>query len=130
MLEHLAHYLAPRGLVLVCDDVLLRDPATPRERALLGRWQHGWRLGRVGSTRSLLRVAADVDFAPLGQRDLTPWLRLYRPRDALVALAAWLSSPLAGSASWVGNLRGGAALTRLTRSGVVGYRLVVMRKRG
>ena len=128
-LEHLAHYLAPRGLVLVCDDVLLRDPATPREHALLGRWRRGWRLGRVGSTRSLLRVAADVGFVPLERRDLTPWLRLYRRRDALVALAAWLSSPLADSASWVGNLQGGAALTRLTRGGVVGYRLVVMQKR-
>ena len=129
VLEHLAHYLASRALVLVCDDVLLRDPATPREHALLGRWRRGWRLGRVGSTRSLLRVAADVGFVPLERRDLTPWLRLYRRRDALVALAAWLSSPLSDSTSWVGNLQGGAALTRLTRGGVVGYRLVVMRKR-
>lgn len=124
----LASHLAPGGVILVCDDVLLRDPATAHEHALLQRWQRGWRLGHVASVQSFFDAAASAGFTPLHQRDLTPWLRLYRWRDALVALGAGLTAPLAGRSSWMGNLRGGAALTQLTRRGVVGYRLLVVQK--
>lgn len=128
VLTDLAPHLAPGGLVLVCDDVLLRDPATAHEHALLQRWQRGWRLGHVGSVRSFFDAAVGAGFTPLYQLDLTQWLRLYRWRDALVGIGAALTAPLAGGRSWVGNLRGGAALTQLTRRGVVGYRLLVARR--
>lgn len=116
------------GILVVCDDVLRVDD-TPVAQRTVRRFQRGWHLNTVITADALRRLASDAGFEHLSTQDLTPHLRLDRPRDHLiarfVALCGWL--PLEHTR--FGHLIGGNALRTCLSNGWIGYDLAVFRRR-
>ena len=123
--------LVPGGKLVVVDDTLeaqgAGDPA--RERAL-DRFRRGWRVPSVLAPEALIELAEVAGLAHDHTRDLTPMLRLGRPRDraiaVLVAAFGW-ARPLERLAGW-GNLFGGDALQTCLARGWIRYRLMTWSK--
>jgi SAM-dependent methyltransferase len=125
-----AAHLRPGGVVLLVDDFLARGPeeVDERGRRLAQDFSRGWRLGPLRTpdevadhaSREALTVTADVD--------LTPLVRLGRPRDKLIRILAPSFSRLGlVDVPFFGNMIGGNALQEGLRSGVFSYRMLTLR---
>lgn len=126
-------HLAPEGVLLIVDDMLLTPEAdlSGPEARLLAAFRKGWRLGHVPDRNSVLARAEAQGFDVIAFQDLTPFLRLDRLRDRVLHVAGPIADRV-GLNRWplFGNMIGGDALTRSYRSGTMGYTLVGLRKRG
>jgi SAM-dependent methyltransferase len=124
--------LEPGGTLIVCDDFAVVDPdhLGARERRLLKRYREGWKAHSLPGPSELGRVVGNVGFVGQASRDLTPFVELGRPRDYAIALLTrglgWL--PVRGS--YWSMLKGGDALQRCLKRGMVRYRFCVWRKTG
>lgn len=125
VLDHVARALEPGGTFVVCDDFLeVPGPSTPS----LEDFRRCWYARGLRSSAALIEACAARGLVLTENRDLTPWLRLRRPQDLLVGLAApvarWFSATRPGAQ----NLVGGNALNQLLRSGTLAYRLLAFKK--
>ena len=75
-----ARIVRPGGLLAVCDD-FLRPADGPAARRTVARFRRGWHLNTLLHPRELRALAARAGFEHLSTDDLTPHLRLGRPRD-------------------------------------------------
>jgi len=124
-----AEHLRPGGVLLLVDDFLVRAP----EEMDAGEWRlardfrKGWRLGSLRTPAEVEQIASAAGFTLTHDRDLTPYVRLGRPRDHLIRLFA----PLFARAGLVGvpffgNMIGGNALQEGTRRGAFSYRMLTL----
>ena len=134
-----AAHLREGGHLLLVDDFLTRDEVTSpsEERALIEAFREGWRAPGVTTVESCLAAAGRAGLEPLGDAaedaargvDLTPLIRLGRPRDRVIAALSPLFRGLGvASIPFFGNMVGGDALQAGLRRGLLGYRLLVLRK--
>lgn len=123
--------LRPGGLLVLVDDFLTRpiDALGPGEQATVARFVDGWRLGSLilPDRAQTLADAAGLDL--VSDRDLTPLLRLGRPRDRWVALWVRLLGQLPITHPYWQSLVGGDALQTCLATGLVTYRMLVFRVR-
>jgi len=98
-----------------------------RGRALVAAVRRGWRLGHLTPAKWLIDAAARLGYRAGAETDLGPFLRLDRWRDRALRLAGPLADAL-GLGRWplFANMIGGNALTQAHRTGILGYRLVVL----
>lgn len=127
-----ARLLAPGASLIICDDVLTEratGPLTRSEQRWLGDFRTGWFARSLVTRAQAAEAAARFGFEPGDDVDLTSYLQLGRPRDwALRALLPLLDQlPIAHyrRLSW----RGGDALQRCLRHGLVQYRYLTWRLR-
>ena len=125
-----ARLVRPGGVLAICDDVRREPRAAEAVRAAsaVDRFCRGWHLNSLLTRDALCGAAAQAGFTHPATTDLTPWLKLGRPRD--LALAA-LRVPLGwlGAASpRVASLAGSAALHECLVNGWVAYELTVFRR--
>jgi cyclopropane fatty-acyl-phospholipid synthase-like methyltransferase len=127
-----AGLLCPGGLLVLCDDVLTAAGATATARDVrrIEEFRAGWRLASLLTADELRRHARGAGFEPVSDADLTPWVRLRRPRDyglrALIATSRPLR--LRGDVWW--SLAGGDALRHCQARRLISYRLLVFRRAG
>ena len=77
-----------------------------------------------------VRTASELGLEPVSDADLTPLIRLGRPRDRAIALLAPLFRRLGLTPiPFFGNMIGGSALQAGLREGLFTYRLLEFRKR-
>jgi SAM-dependent methyltransferase len=123
--------LAPGGRLAIVDDM-----PEPRARGTrdLELFQAGWRVPVMLSADELKSALARRGLAIVADRDLTAELR---PRTlAQIARLEMLNlvlrrlSPSAGLRELLDSYRGGLALERLYRAGLMRYRLIVAEKLG
>lgn len=123
----------PRGVLLVVDDFLAREAselARP-ERDLVRDFTAGWRLGTVQTTRAVADLAAEAGLELVDDHDLTPLVRVRRPRDlAIRAVAPLLSRLGLVRVPFFGNMIGGNALQTGIRKGVFDYRMLTFEGTG
>jgi SAM-dependent methyltransferase len=118
--------LAPRGRLAIADDMPEREARGTRDLAL---FQSAWRVPVLASAAELQSMLVRRDLAIVADRDLTDELR---PRT-LAGIARLESlnrllhrfAPSAGLRELLDSYRGGLALERLYRSGLMRYRLIV-----
>lgn len=116
------------GVLVICDDIL-RENDTAAAGRTVRRFQRGWHLNTLLTADTLQRLASDAGFEHLSTEDLTPHLRLDRPRDYLIAWFAALCGWLPLGDTRLGHLIGGNALRTCLSNGWIGYDLAVFQRR-
>lgn len=135
LFAHWAARLKPGGLLLLCDDWLtLQDRDSPDKERCVAQFRRGWRLGPLQTLAEVQASCAAAGLRLIEHQDLTPYLRLQRPRDRLLEGLRWGAELLprlghtVGGMPWVGSLIGGAALCRALHHGWLSYGLLVFEK--
>lgn len=125
-----ASCLAPGGRLVVVDDVLTRprEALTPAEAAVIERFTMGWRLGSLDTAAAVARVAAAAGLSLIEDRDLTPMLRLMRPRDRWVRFWVQLLGGAPIRHPYWHSLVGGDALQTGLSTRTIAYRLLAFAK--
>jgi cyclopropane fatty-acyl-phospholipid synthase-like methyltransferase len=125
-----ADLLRPGGVLVVCDDVLtpVGAAATPREARRIDEFRTGWRIGTLLTVDQAARHAAEAGLTLVRDDDLTPYLRLRRPRDRWIGRLVAATRPLHLRGEYWSSLAGGDALQHCLATGLVGYRLLVFRR--
>jgi SAM-dependent methyltransferase len=128
-IDAIAARLAPHGTLAIADD--MPEPAARGTRDL-ELFHSGWRVPMLTGAAELRSMLARRGLAIVADRDLTDELR---PRTLariarLETLNRWLHrlTPSAGLRELLDSYRGGLALERLYRAGLMRYRLIVAEK--
>ena len=133
----LSRQMKPEGVLLICDDLptarLLRETRSRSGRARLNRrlaadFGRGWQIAGFRSAREIARIGAGTGWRLVRSLDLTEYVVTSRPRDYLARAAAGPARLMGLRGHWWQNVTGGAALQRLIRRRLVGYRLLVFEK--
>jgi SAM-dependent methyltransferase len=117
-----ARHLKPQGSLIVVDDFVARlESPNANDRKVLADFRSGWPLSSLTTVPALVAAAHSAGFELNESLDLSPMIRLTRPRDRVIAAIGPLVRHLTAVPMFA-NLVGGAALTRGTRSGLLSYR--------
>jgi len=120
--------LRPGGRLLLVDDFLTHpvEALDARGRRWVRAFAEGWRLGSVLTPDAVASHAARAGFVVREDLDLTPLVRLGRPRDhAIRVIAPGLERLGLSRVPFFGNMIGGNALQEGLRNGVLAYRMLV-----
>lgn len=124
-----ARVLPRGGRLVIIDDCLEggagsgKPPGRPARP--LEAYRRNWLLPGLRDLDGLSAVARGAGFQLLRHEDLTPYLRLGRPRDRAVALLARLLGPRMERTAYLRALAGGDAKQRCYRQGLIRYRFMV-----
>jgi cyclopropane fatty-acyl-phospholipid synthase-like methyltransferase len=139
--------LKPGGRLVICDDMIMDDTGseenqivdsdiadsvpTDRDNANsvssdreFADFRRCWHAYGLTTRDALARLCQDQGLHLLTEMDLSPLLRLFRPRDRLAAFFL-PALRLFRNWPWAQNLVGGTALQRLLAQGSLGYRYQV-----
>jgi len=128
-----AGVLPPGGRLAIIDDCL-NDEMDPgglpaRHVRLLGIYRRNWLLPGLRSRTALKSIADEKGFRLIKDQNLTPYLRLGRPRDKAISLLVRLLGPLMERDTYLRSLLGGYAKQKCYLEGLIHYRLLVFEKR-
>jgi SAM-dependent methyltransferase len=126
-------HVEPGGVLIVVDD-FVDEGGVARLGEYAGRRldevRRGWRLSSLCAAPTLVRAASGQGFDLVHDEDLTALVRLWRPRDRLIALVSPLFERLGlARVPFFGNMIGGNALQIGLSDGFLRYRMLVFRKR-
>jgi SAM-dependent methyltransferase len=129
----LANVLPASGRLVVIDDALCDQPCPERltgmQRRLLDTYQRHWLLPGLQNRSALGALAAAGGFSLIQDQNLTPYLRLRRPRDQWISLLVRLMGPHMQRNYYLRALLGGDAKQKCYLAGLIHYRLLVFEKR-
>jgi SAM-dependent methyltransferase len=127
-LDHACRLLTPGGTLIVVDDFIIGgEPASSAQARILQDFRAGWRLSSLTTVAAFVTAAESAGFVLEVSLDLTPLIRLDRFRDKLIGFFGPALRPFSHM-PMLGNLVGGAALTRGLRGGSIGYRWLALRR--
>lgn len=116
-------------------DVVADTPRQPEVAADITRqkvlhdFRSGWRAPSVCTVERMAEAGAAAELRLTDDDDLTPLIRLRRPRDRAIALATPLLRTVGlTKIPFFGNLVGGNALQTGLRTGLFAYRMLVFTK--
>lgn len=125
--------LPPGGRLVIIDDCLSDEVhsggLSARQRRLLGIYRRNWLLPGLRALPALKSIAEKKAFYLIRDQDLTPYLRLGRPRDKAVSLLVRLLGPLMERGTYLRSLLGGDAKQKCYLEGLIQYRLLVFENR-
>ena len=127
-----AQILQPGGRLVIIDDCL-SDPIPSRglparHARLLDVYRRNWLLPGLRGVIALQSIAETKGFRLIRQRNLTPHLRLGRPRDRMIALLVRLFGSRMERHTYLKALVGGDAKQKCYREGLIDYQLMVFEK--
>jgi len=109
------------GKLLIMDDVVMHTDA-PSES--LTTYRSHWLAPGVQPLEHLAQWADDAGFSLQHSQNLTPWIRLGRPRDHLIRWSRPLWSWLTESSEYAKSLSGGDARQRCLQTGETEFQLL------
>ena len=127
-----AEALPPGGRLVIIDDCLddemPRRGLSARQVNLLDMYRRNWLLPGLRGVHAMKSIAAAKGFGLIRDRNLTPHLRLCRPRDRAIAmLVRWFGEQMERN-TYLKALVGGDAKQKCYREGLIDYRLMVFEK--
>lgn len=135
LIPDLAARLHPGGRLILCDDWLTdQDRGRPARERCLAQFRAGWRIGSLSTVAELAATAERAGLRLLEDLDLTPYLRLGRPRDRLISLVVGTTRVVPGlhdrmlDIPFWANMIGGSALQTGLARGWVEYHLLVFQR--
>jgi cyclopropane fatty-acyl-phospholipid synthase-like methyltransferase len=122
--------LLPLGGRLAIVDDCLSDEIwlSSRHIRLLGIYRRNWMLPGLRGLTALKSLAEEKGFRLIKNQNLTPYLRLGRPRDRAISLLVKFLGPLMESDTYLRSLLGGDARQKCYLHGLIHYRLLVFEK--
>ncbi len=124
-----ADLLAPGGRLAIVDDCLSDGiRLSSRQMRMLDRYRRNWLLPGLRNFSALKSLAAGKGFRLLKNQNLTPYLRLGRPRDKAISLLVKFLGPLMERNTYLRSLSGGDARQKCYREGLIHYRFLVFEK--
>jgi hypothetical protein len=134
LVPSLAACLRPGGRLLVCDDWLTEnDRGMPARERCLAQFRAGWRIS-LHTVAELADMAGRAGLRLLEDLDLTPYLRLGRPRDRVIDVLVnatrrlpWIGDRMVEKPFWA-NMIGGSALQAGLHRRWLEYRLLVLER--
>lgn len=135
LITSLAARLQPGGRIVLCDDWMTeKDRELPARKRCLEQFRAGWRTGALHTVAEFAAMSERAGLRLLGDLDLTPYLRLGRPRDRVIDLVVSASGALPGMRDrmverpfWA-NMIGGSALQAGLSRRWLEYRLLVLER--
>jgi SAM-dependent methyltransferase len=128
-----AGVLPPGGRLVIIDDCLsdgFPDATTSaRQRRLLDNYRRNWLLPGLRAVSDLKSIAEEKGFRLIKDQNLTPYLRLRRPRDKAISLLVRCLGPLMERHTYLRSLLGGYAKQTCYLEGLIHYRLLVFENR-
>lgn len=121
------------GRLTLVDDCLSdgspgRAPSG-RQKQLLDSYRRNWLLPGLRTVSHLKFIAQEKGLDLIKDQDLTPFLRLGRPRDKAIALLVGAIGSLMKRHIYLRSLMGGDAKQKCYLEGLTQYRLLVFEKR-
>jgi SAM-dependent methyltransferase len=127
-----ARVLPPGGRLAIIDDCLSdemhTDGLSARQARLLGIYRRNWLLPGLRGLTALKSLAGENGFRLVKDQNLTPLLRLGRPRDKAISLLVRFLGPLMERDPYLRSLLGGDAKQKCYLEGLIHYRLLVFEK--
>jgi SAM-dependent methyltransferase len=124
-----AGLLPAGGRLAIIDDCLseqgLAGGLSPRQKRVLDIYRRNWLLPGLRTIPALKSSAEKKGINLIKDQDLTPFLRLGRPRDRAISWLVKCLGPLMERGPYLRSLRGGDAKQRCYREGLIQYRLLV-----
>lgn len=117
----------PGGLLVICDD-FQGVVSAPEAAAAVAQFQRGWHVPTILEPARLAALAGASGFVHESTADLSPYLRLGRPRDRLADIVAALVGRLPVRWDRLDPWLGGSALQACLRQGWIKYLFVVLRR--
>jgi SAM-dependent methyltransferase len=129
----LAGVLRPGGRLVLIDDTT-SDRSRPQrltdsQRRLLETYRRHWLLPGLRDLPALTACAAAQGLSLIRDQNLTPYLRLRRPRDLLISMGVRLMGSWMERGYYRRALLGGDAKQKCYLAGLIHYRLLVFEKR-
>jgi SAM-dependent methyltransferase len=128
-----AQLLPLRGRLVLIDDCLgdaaLHRELSARHARLLEVYRRNWLLPGLRGVTAIKSIAEAKGFRLIQDRNLTPHLRLGRPRDRAIALLVRLAGCRMERNTYLKALVGGDAKQKCYRDSLIDYRLLVFEKR-
>jgi SAM-dependent methyltransferase len=125
-IANIANAVAENGHLVLCDDFL----AGAGESQWVREFRRGWRASSLLRTNAMDALAARHGLELVEDRDLTPCLKLDRPRDRALGLLITLTRPFASMNARLESHLGGNALRQSLKRGLVSYRYRVFKASG
>ncbi len=124
-----ADLLPPRGRLVIVDDCLSDEIGlSSRQMRLLDSYRRNWLLPGLRDLTALKSLAEEKGFRLIRDQNLTPYLRLGRPRDKAISLLVKFLGPLMEHDTYLRSLLGGNARQKCYLEGLIHYRLLVFEK--
>ncbi|MGB5422479.1 MAG: class I SAM-dependent methyltransferase [Desulfobacterales bacterium] len=124
-----AALLPPGGRLAIVDDCLSDEiRLTLRQERLLGSYRRNWLLPGLQGFTALKSLAEEKGFRLIKDQNLTPYLRLGRPRDRAISLLVKFLGSLMERDTYLRSLLGGDARQKCYLEGLIHYRLLVFEK--
>jgi cyclopropane fatty-acyl-phospholipid synthase-like methyltransferase len=126
-----AEHVRPGGHLLLVDDFLSDEEAllSVAQQRLVQDFRRGWHVRSVCAVAECERAAAELGLALERNHDLSPLIRLGRPRDRVIArLAPAFSRMRLAGIPFFDNMMGGHALQQGLREGFIEHRMLTFRR--
>lgn len=124
-----AEHLGPDSHLLLVDDFVEPQELNARQRSIVTDLKVGWHLSALSSVESCVRAAEEVGLALSSNTDLTPLIRLGRPRDRAINLLGPVFRTLGlAHVPFFANMIGGRALQVGLREKFLAYRFLTFQK--
>jgi hypothetical protein len=99
-----------------------------RDMELVGDFKEGWHIGNLHTPDEVINMAQEAGLKIVEQLDLTPYLNTYSYRDRFIGMFTYLYDKIPYKSVYWESLRGGDALQRATKRGLIKYWFLVFEK--
>lgn len=132
VLAQAAAALRPGGYLLICDDFLADAPVPNQLHEYADEWirtfRRGWHANGLMSRSDAVALAQQAGLQLIGERNLTPDLRLAQLPVPLGQPLFQIERRLPHGSAFVDSMAGGLALQYCLRFGIINYCWLVFRK--
>ncbi len=121
--------LAPGGRLVLIDDFLterfLTAKLSRQQVQYLADFRSGWLAGSLIPESGAVHLAESVGLRYCESENLTPYMKLGRPRDRFIGALRWIAAPYMRRSTYWRALNGGYAKQQCLKQGLVEYRQIV-----
>lgn len=120
----------PGGYLIICDDFLANDSLLENKKVehWINRFKQGWLINSLLSHQQIMKYASQAGFKAIESQNLSPYLKLNRPRDYLISLLVKVLGKRCLKRPYLQMLYGGNALQKCLSRQWINHELIIWQK--